>query len=300
MYALRYFHYQGLLRQKSGFYAKYKTAFLEKNNFDVLFLGSSRVEMHYNTRIFDSLTGYNSFNLSLLGATPQVAFGALKSYLVNSSAPKYLIYEIDYHFLKHKSDEIKEFNNYFPFLTNSELRFQFNKIDSRINSFYINPFLSFPFAGFRNLSTSLHGWLNIPNKTDSLYYKGYLKEILRPALNYVPVKPYYTYFNVNERAYLDSLIQFSGQKNIHLILVSSPIFAGAALELTNKKEIIKQINDIANINKIQYFNLSSLAFCNQRNLFIDHYHLNYAGACIFTSYFCGVFNNKMIAFSLKK
>ena len=72
LYGLRKLHYRGLLKQTAGYYEKYNTAFINKNNFNVIFLGSSRAEMHYNTYIFDSLTKQNSFNLSLAGATPQV------------------------------------------------------------------------------------------------------------------------------------------------------------------------------------------------------------------------------------
>jgi hypothetical protein len=299
LYGLRCLHYKGLLKQNRGYYGKYKTAFLAKNNYNVLFLGSSRMETHYDTRVFDSLTGSNSFNLGMAGATPQVSYAALKAYLINSKAPAYLVYEVDYHFLKYKSTEIKEFNNYFPFLSNRELRLQFNKIDSRINHFYLNPYYSFPFTGLRNMSTSLHGWFNIPNKTDSLYYKGYLKVTLRPALKFVPIKPYYSFFNISDRNYLDSIIQTCKEKKTILTLISSPIFAGGMVDLKNKDEIISQINNIAHINHIKYHDLSSLPFCNRRNLFIDHYHMNYSGAAKYTVYFSSVFNNKMAGNSLK-
>lgn len=299
LYGIRYLHYEGLLRQTQGYYAKYKTAFYEKNNFNTLFLGSSRVEMHYNTRLFDSLTNQNSFNLSLAGATPQVAFAALKSYLQNSKAPNYLFYEIDYHFLKYKSTEVKEFNNYFPFLKNKTLLNEFAKIDKRMPNFYYNAYYSWPYTGFKNLSTGIHGWLGIPNKTDSLYYKGYLKEVLRPALTYVPVKKYYTFFNLTDRNYLDSIITICKKNNINITLLSSPIFAGGKVDLVNKDQIIRQLRNIALINQISYYDYSSLSFCNERRLFIDHYHMNYLGANKFTRYFCSVFNNKTVGFSLK-
>jgi hypothetical protein len=299
LFGLRYLHYKGLLRQTSGYYGKYNTAFINKNDFNLLILGSSRAEMHYNTKIIDSLTGLNSFNLSLAGATPQVAFAALKAYLLNSKAPEYLIYEIDYHFLKYKSTEVKEFNNYFPFLSNPELRVQFNKIDPRIDHFYLNPYYSFPFMGFKNLSTSLHGWLNIPNQIDSLYYKGYFKESLRPSLKFARTDPYFSYFDITNRNYLDSIITICKQNKTQLSLVSSPIFAGGIVDLKNKKQIILQINNIAKSNQIHYFDLSSLSFCNQRNLFIDHYHMNYLGAYKYSLLFSTFFNNKIATNSLK-
>lgn len=299
LFGLRQLHYHGLLKQEKGYYAKYKTAFFTKNNFDVLFLGSSRVEMHYDTRTFDSLTGKNSFNHSLAGATPRVAFAALKAYLANSSAPEIIFYEVDYHFLKYPSTEIKEFNNYFPFFKNETLRREFNSIDNRMNHFYYNPYYSFPYTGFKNLSTSLHGWLNIPNKTDSLYHKGYLKEVLRPHLDYIPSTPASSWFSSLERNYLDSIITICKQKNIDLTLISSPMFAGGKLDVSNKEEIISQLENIAKINKIHYYDLSSLSFCNRRGLFIDHYHMNAAGATKFTLFFAGFFSNKLAANPLK-
>jgi hypothetical protein len=255
--------------------------------------------MHYNTKIFDSITGVNSFNLGMKGATPQVSFAGLKAYLVNSVPPEYLFYEVDYHFLKFRSEEVKEFNNYFPFLRNPVLRKEFSQIDKRMEHFYINPYYSFPYTGLKNISTSLHGWLNIPNRNDNLYYKGYLKEAPGPDLSFEPSKRYYSWFDVKERAYLDSIIVLCKKNNIHLTLVSSPIFGGGEVELKNKKQILRQLRNIAFVNSLQYFDLSSLPFCSQRNLFTDHFHMNPAGAAIFTEYFSGFIHNKLSANTLK-
>ncbi len=300
LYAARYLHYRGLLRQQQGYYAKYSTCFFKENHFNVLFLGSSRAEMHYNTALFDSITGLNSFNLSLAGATPQVAFAAFKAYLLHSRAPDYMVYEVDYHALKHRSRGIKEFNNYFPFLQNPVLLQEFNAIDRRMKHFYYNPCFSFPYTGFKNLSTSLHGWLGIPNSTDSLYYKGYFKEQRRPPLNFIPEKKYYAFINPTDRSYLDSIILLCRQNSIKLCLASSPVFGGGAVELANKKQMISQLKNIAGIHHLQYFDLSSLPFCNNRHLFIDHYHLNYRGALKFTAVFGDLFNNKIANNSLKE
>ncbi|MCW3078386.1 MAG: hypothetical protein JWO32_2995 [Bacteroidetes bacterium] len=299
LFGCRALHYYLLLKQTTGYYAKYKTAFLEKNNFNVIFLGSSRVEMHYDTRLFDKLTKQNSFNLSLAGATPQIAFAALEAYLEKSKSPAYLFYEIDYHFIRYYSSEIKEFNNYFPFLTNRTLRKEFNKVDNRINHFYYDPYFSFPYTGLKNLSTSFHSLLNIPNRTDSLYYKGYLKEVMRPHLKFIPSTSHYSFFNTTDRNYLDSIILLCKKNKIKISLMSSPIFAGGKLDVKNKMKVIEQLNDIALIHKITYYDYSSLPFCNRRNLFVDHFHMNAAGAVLFTEYVTRLFNNKNRSITLK-
>lgn len=294
LYLARCLHYRGLLRQEQGYYAKYKTCFLEPNQFSLLFLGSSRAQMHYNTRMFDSLTGLNSFNLSLAGATPHTAFAALKAYLHRSKAPRYLIYEVDYHTLKHPNLGIMEFNNYFPFLRNPVLLEEFNRLDGRMRHFHYNPYFSFPFTGFRNLSTSAHGWLGIPNQSDRFYEKGFFKEVLRPPLDFIPVKPQYAFIDPAERQYLDSIILLCRKHNTRITFMSSPLFAGGRLDVANREQVLRQITHIAARHGIAYLNLSSLPFCNRRELFIDHYHLNYRGACLFSALAAREFNNKIV------
>lgn len=299
MYFLRYVHYQGLLRQSEGYYAKYKTAFFEENDYSVLFLGSSRAEMHYDMYLFDSITHQNSFNLSLRGATPRVAFAVLKAYLLNSKTPEYLFYEIDIHSLNDNTNEIVNFNNYFCFFSNKTLREEFNKIDDRMIHFYYNPYYSFPFTGVENISTSMHGWFKIPNRTDSLYYKGFVKELLSPNLIFDSVKKFHVLFNVSKRNYLDSIISICKEKNIQLTLITSPIFGGGQVDLLNKAQIIRQLHNIAKINSVNYYDMSSLPFCDNRNLFVDHHHLNYNGAKKYSHYVANLFNNKIVIPPLK-
>jgi hypothetical protein len=299
MYALRELHHCGLLRQNLGYYAKYKEAFFKQNDYKVLFLGSSRAEMHYDIRLFDSLTGSNAFNLSLAGATPHVAFASLKAYLLNSKIPQEIFYEVDIHSLKWETKEIKEFNNYFPFFKNKVLLQEFNRIDSRMTHFSWNPYYSFPFTGLKNISTSLHGWMNIPNASDSLYYKGFVRETLRPALTLEKTVPVYNWFHPNERAYLDSIIFLCKQNQVVLHLITSPMFAGGKIDLINKSHITKNLQNIAKIHGIDYFDYSSTAYCHRRELFIDHFHMNARGADKFTRDLALFYNNNLIRRPLK-
>lgn len=291
LYGIRFVHYRGLLIQEKGYYGKYKTAFLEANDFNVLFLGSSRAEMHYNIFLFDSLTGNNSFNLSLAGASPQLAYSALRAYLANSKVPKELYYEVDFHSMNYEANEIKEFNNYFPFFKNAVLLEHFNRIDNRMKHFHFNPYYSLPFTGQRNLSTSLHGWLNIPNESDKLYYKGFVGENRRPRLDFIMVKPEEVYIHPSQRKYLNSIINLSKKLNIHLTLVTSPMFAGGKTDVANKEQILKQVKNIAMRNKINYWDFSSMPFSNRRDYFIDHFHMNASGAREFTLKFSRFYNN---------
>ncbi|MDZ4665607.1 MAG: hypothetical protein SGJ15_12060 [Bacteroidota bacterium] len=290
LYALRYLHWKGLLTQKQGYYAKYRTAFLEKNDFDVLFLGSSRVAMHYNTALFDSLTGSNSFNLSLSGATPRVSLAVLKAYLQNSALPKCILLETDLHNVNVDGD-IMEFNNYFPFFKNKTLLDEFDKIDPRMKYFYYNAFYSWPYTGYRNLNTSLHSWLGINGKIDDRFYKGYVRNDYENGSCLKLAKPYTAGFTAMNGKCFQEIITFCKQNNIQLILVSSPMFAGGKIDLLNKQQIVTIVDAYAEINELQHWNLSSTPYCNQRGLFIDHFHMNYKGARLFTSKLAYLYSN---------
>ena len=82
--------------------------------------------------------------------------------------------------------------------------------------------------------------------------------------------------------------------------MSSPIFAGGYLDVLNKEAIVSQLKNIASIHKIDYYDVSSLPFCNERRFFIDHKHLNYAGAKHFNPYLVNIFNNKIALSALKE
>ncbi len=293
LYGFRWFHYHNLLSDERGYYHKYKTAFFEKNEFNVLFLGSSRVQMHYNTALFDSLTGANSFNLSMSGATPKVSFAALQIYLSKSKAPDYIISDIDYHHIGHESFSIAEFNNYFPFLKDQLLRKKFTAIDKRMPYFYYLAYYSLPYTGYRNISTGLNLFSGRMNKTDTLFYKVYFKECFRPHLQLEKPLKEKVIPNATEMAYLDSIINLCHSKNIKIHFVSSPIFAGGRLDVINKKELINRIGKSLNKHGVTYTDLSSLDFCSKRNLFVDHFHMNYIGARLFTLKLADYFSNKL-------
>jgi hypothetical protein len=286
LYAFKYFHYHNLLSAKIGFYNKYNTIFNKSNNCDVLFLGSSRAQMHYNTKLADSILKFNSFNVSYNGANIEQAFNLLKCYLQKSKTPKTIFYEIDYHVLKYHENNWMDFQNLFPFIENENTYKIIGKSDKRF--FYAKNFIIYAVAnlGIKNINTGFQYFFNKNIKSDSLYYKGYFKNNLQIPQNKFSNEFKYQWFNLKDRAYLDSIIYCCKLKNIKLNLITSPIFGGGKLDVLNHSQIINQLKNIALINKISYRNLSSLKFCNQRNLFIDQHHMNDKGANLFTEFLC--------------
>src|ERR1700741_1222840 len=100
-YALQWFVTEGLRQNRKGIYRKYTTTFLEKNSYNTIMLGSSRMFMHLDNRLFDSLCHTRSYNIGLPGATMRMSFACLKAYCENSNIPETVFLELDYH-ISHK------------------------------------------------------------------------------------------------------------------------------------------------------------------------------------------------------
>lgn len=270
---------------KHGLFEKYNTMFLKTNAYNVLFLGSSRTETHFDTHVFDSVTKMNSFNLGVTGATPRIAYGVLKAYCSKSALPEYLVYDLDFHFLKYGVDTIRHFPRYFPYLDNEVLCKQFNSIDGRFSQFRNNPFYSLPFSNIRLLAASLHGWLNIEGKYDTTYYKGFTKVCFTDTLKNNLNRKFYGFIHPVERNYIDSIIAFSKEKKIKLLLLTSPMYEAVNTEMLNKNQVIEQLKCIAKINRLPYYDFSNQSFSKRKRYFTDYYHMTGEGAALFSRNF---------------
>lgn len=295
LYAYRIFLYAGIRKNENGIFNKYNELFLKTDkNYDVLFIGSSRAEMHFNPAVFDSITGLNSYNFGIAGATPKISYALLKAYCAHHSLPKYLIFNVDYFYLDKTTGTLNDFPRYFPYLKNHHLRSELHKIDTRFNSFYYNPLHSLPYTQLDFLSASLHGWLNISGKYDSLMHKGYQTSVLKKMdLSDTPI-PKLMSISTKNKADLDSIINYVHSKNMQLVLVTSPIYGGAKQYATNYNTLLKEFEEILQKRNITYLNYSDSLSYNNQNLYADYMHLNRYGAHKFTQNFSLDFYNKLL------
>jgi len=283
--------YTGIRQNRFGIYNKYNELFTEKKlYYDVLFLGSSRTEMHFHPKFFDQITGLKSYNMGIEGATVRLSWALLKTYCYNHKKPKFLIFNVDYFFLDNDSNRIVNFPRYFPYLDNYYLKQELSKIDKRINSFYYNPFHSLPYTQINYLSASLHGWLGILGKYDTLMYKGFQTNFTNEIVLDKQRKPFYAHISATNREYLDSIISFSNKQSIKLVLVTTPVSVSVKRQVLNKKTLSIEMKHFIKSKKIDYFDYTdSLKFDNPV-FFADVNHLNLIGAKYFTESFSKVFN----------
>ena len=292
LYALQWFVLEGIRRNRKGNFEKYTTIFLKKNNYNTIVLGSSRAFMHLENSLFDSLTGTNSYNLGLAGASTRVSYIALRSYCVKSAIPKTILFEIDYHISHLNTDTVFNFNQYIPYLENKELYDGFTKIDNRFTWFKYVPVYALPYLNTKSLSSALHGWLKKPGMYDDSFNKGFYKNLNRDKEYNFKVKQFTGIISGENKRYLDSIITFCKDNGCKLIFTISPAYKDVQREVINKDQIIEEYKNIALTNRIPLLNYSDdPAIINDKRYFEDNYHLLYAGARIYTRKIAADFNN---------
>ena len=286
-YVVRELEYYGIRKNKQGLFAKYNTCFVEKNNFDLLIIGSSRAESHFRPDIIDSATGLNSYNAGMPGATLPFMEGTLEAYLENSEAPKYIILNLDYHRFIASEDTIRSFPGYFPYLGNNALYRKFSEQDKRFPFFKWIPFYSMPYFNSRYFDNAMRGYLNIPGKYDTSYIKGYtpIPVQYNGDLDTVTYKPYSSFLKPASEKSLHAIIDICHKKNIQLIMVMSPIYYRLTESIVNEKDIASDFQKLSDKENFILIDYSLTPICYNKNLFSDEDHLNRLGALQFSRIF---------------
>jgi hypothetical protein len=291
-FGVRFLLHEGIRQNKEGVYGKFSTVFREKNNFNTVFLGSSRAETHFDCSIFDSINGTSSYNLGMEGASIELSYHIFKAYLQKSAPPENVILSVDHIFNYEKADTVFMYPRYFPYMQNKELYSGLNKIDRRFSVFRFVPFYSMAHMGQKYVQASLRGYLKASSALDSNYRRGFF-----PFENkiYLPENPEKFKAIPDEKidAWVDSFAVLCAEKKSSLMLVITPVHR----EYYRATEGIEQNLDALARKSAKYgfplYNYTNDAFCKEDSMFYDGFHLNGRGAGAFSRRFSFDFRNKV-------
>ena len=301
LYIARFLLHQGLRENEEGIFKKFNTIFLQSNDFNNLFIGSSRAECHFNPSVFDSICGFDSYNLGVSGSNNAFTYGILKSYLWKSKAPNQVIFNLDFHFSHESSDTIYEFPRFFPYLSNPVLYEELKKRDSRFFLFHYFPFLSLPQMNDKYLNWSLRGFLKMPSTYDKSGLKGNLKIIPLEYKNLdsIKLKSYQAFLLKENLDYLDSIINLTKKMNSRLIIVVSPTYIDGIRRIKNFEEHLSLFSDLAKERGIPFMDYSRDSICYQKEYFADYYHMKEVGCDTFSIKLSNDFKRKFRDFQFK-
>lgn len=270
---LRYFYF----KQKSGLL--YRTTYsLEKTNENILILGSSRANHHYQPEIFEKKLGKPCYNTGRDGQYIFYQYAVLKAVL-KRYAPEIIILDFTEGELEKGQESYDGLSSLAPYYKGHPeirsivlLKGPFEKY-KQYSSIY-------PFSSLMLTIAAGNSGGNQNMDNDKKGYVPLYNELYQPIAFSVG-KPTTTLDSIKVEAFT-SFIEDCIKANLKLYIAYSPTFKKSIHE---NLSVIKA-KEIANKNNIAFFDYSKdTAFTNNSKLFSDIDHLNDAGARFFSEIF---------------
>lgn len=267
----------GLHRQNNDTYGKLNELINGSVGYDVVFIGSSRINLTVDPRIVDSVLQVNSFNFGLDGTTVVDFVWQCDLYLQTHPKPRLLVLNVDPKMLD-IGDHLKvPVSRYLPYISKGE-------IYDTLSNYSCWPFVTrhFPFlaGSFYNDQIqyqALMGYL-APTRAVNDYYKGFS-----------PLRRVWSNGEVSKNDLLSVCHTHKGWaifesflKNLQKSGVSVFVVYGPQIFDTNydrmHKEYIQRLNVALSSHGIPFIDYADLPICRYKKYFFDATHLNYDGA----------------------
>lgn len=236
---------------------------IENQDYDIVFLGSSRVANHIDTKVFDSLSNKKTINLGVLGANLNDNLLELKL-LVKTNTIKNLALQIDDSYQYTRSTAMVTAGAV-PFIRNEIIKDHLKSNLNNFNQIYYLPFYRYAINGHKiGFRESFFSLINRKPKNNPKvgYYPKYGNHSEQTAsLPDVLVEDNHVFRNI---------VAICKAQNINLILFVAPY--------SSKMKNIEYISKL----KKRLPKLIDMSKGYNDDLFYNYGHLNHKGAQIFT------------------
>ncbi len=252
------------------------------NSADLVVLGNSRAQHHYNPKIISNKTGFSCVNSGLNGGYGIYLPAFQIEEMANHYSPKLIIVEVDPNGLGYWKGNYDRLSVLMPFIDRYPkaydyimLRDNYQKIklfskSYKYNSLVYNELMySLFFNKFAHVKSFIPNY-KIMTQKDSI-----VKEELTNISNSIGL-------DINMENILLHLISFSKENKIKLVFVNSPIYNNTAKDKYSfaGKKTIQILKD----NNICFWDYSNdTTFLNKYYLFSDRLHLNDKGAELYSN-----------------
>lgn len=236
---------------------------VEHQEYDIVFLGSSRVANHIDTKVFDSLSNKKTINLGVLGASLNDNLLELKL-LVKSNTIKNLVLQIDDSY-QYTNSTTMVTAGAVPFIRNEIIKEHLKDNLSNFNQMYYLPFYRYAINGHKiGFRESFFSLVNRKSRVD-------------PKIGYYPKYGNYPEQTaslpdalVKGNVVFNEIVEICKRQDINLVLFVAPY--------SSKMKNIEYIDKL----KERYPNLIDMSRGYKDDLFYNYGHLNHKGAQIFT------------------
>lgn len=267
---------------------------------DIVVLGTSRAEAHYDTQIMHKVTGLKTYNLGISGTHLDILKIRWYSYLKRNSIPKILILDLDIIALQDSKEIYGKFQ-YLPFFYSEEYRSVAKNIDQ--DYYYEMLIPLYKYRGYEmNIfnqikshsspllcSNAINGYVEHDIKWIEKDYENF-KKILKneEKVKVLDATIYYKSLKV-----LNDIVADCKKNKIKVYFIWSPTYYESnAYQLLNKKYVDSVLKCISKRNNIDYLNFSNDTLCLDKKYFYNSAHLNKNGATVFSKKIGEIINKK--------
>lgn len=235
-------------------------------NLDVVFVGSSTCYETYDTRFFKE-NGIHSFNMGSANQTPLNSYFLLKNYY-NSLSPKVIVVDVTPDNLT--SDGLEGFSS---LVVNLPASYSMVQMCASVKSIY----------GWNTLlrdyliSRSINAYENLTQeeiKNKKYILGGYVEDTSSQCSDLTGITPSTICVKETQTKYLQKMIlDFPDSK---FVLIIQPLPKETISSYKNFTEVVNSLDSIASVNKVHFYNYSSLPYDSYKDFFDEH-HLNAQG-----------------------
>lgn len=271
----------GLRKQKTDYFGKLNELLLNHNDFDIIFLGSSRVNWTINPKIIDSIAHVNSFNFGLDGAYVVEDGINLRAYLKVHPKPRLLVINIDPKIFN-TTNEIKTPSRYLPYIQHPEIYDTLKEYSVWPVVAKYMPFVGVSFYTDGILNQSLQAFIQPDRKMEN-YYKGFspLKQVWEKAADESAEGLLKLEYTPKGMHIFNDFLKEIKQNNIPLQLIYSPQFSFPQYQ-SSHENFMRILDSISGKYDFKIIDYSKMELCKDKKYFFDATHLNVTGANVFS------------------
>lgn len=265
---------RGLLKMDDYRFRDYSAMLKGGMDNDILILGNSRGKSHFDTRVIDSLSQKQSFNLGIGGYPVNAQLLKYHLYREHNRKPALIIQNIDYMTIRVMSDvrHQHESEQFFPLVYDKVMRKELR--ESGYGFLELNMPL-YRFFGYQQvIKNGLMEALHIKHYSRPSY-KGFLPEKGKwNGSELARMKPENVVLSEEGKALFEDYLAQCRTDSIQVVLVNSPLYAGAREKLLGYDDARVYFEQVAEKYGCLYFDYTDTPVCQDTSNFVVSVHLN--------------------------
>ena len=276
----------GLIRMDDYRFQDYRAMLEGGMDNDVLIMGNSRGKSHFDPYVIDSICQTNSFCIGVGGYPINVQHVKYKLYKEHNRKPRIIIQSVD-HMTVNAFDDIRhqhQSEQFFPLIYDPVMRKELKRLG------YGFPELNIPlyrmFGYQKDIKNGLLEFSGLKHYVSRPAYKGHRAEEGEwdgTELENMVVHP----VDLSEEGQLafESLMEEYAKDSVNVILVNSPMYAGAWEKLLGKDRIREYFKTIAGRYGFVYLDYTDDPICQDTANFCVSVHMNPTATKAFSEQF---------------